>query len=98
MEELRELILRFLLGIGFGFDYGHDSNDLNEYLLVKWANTDTERNLWLTVRLYQNKDFINIWIDKLWDGETMGNGFIHKSLYKDLDAYQMFPIILLAIG
>lgn len=73
-------------------------NPLGETVfLTKWDNykivDGMPVHLFLTIKLYFSLNFINLWIDKLWEGEMMGNGFIHKSLYNTNDLFQILSVI-----
>jgi hypothetical protein len=62
-----------------------DPEHKQRFVWKKYIYNDGERNQWLTIETYANDLFTNLWIDKLWDGEIMGNGFIHKSFYSARD-------------
>jgi hypothetical protein len=102
------LILLTLLNEQFTLDdtaqdikNGH-LNPLGETaLLTKWDNykviDEKPVHLFLTIKLYFSLDFINLWIDKLWEGESMGNGFIHKSLRNTDDLFAILQVINMAL-
>lgn len=105
MEKLMAMLLS-LMGMLKLEEQEYSGEGIHEFLT--WVNYDYEgeerRDQFLVVHIYQHthdSNFINVWVDKLWRDstglESMGNGFIHKSLYTERDVLSFVAAVELAL-